>query len=52
MRLGTNELLLILLIVLIIWGPKQIPKLTKMFKKSSEELKKAVEEDEDPTQET
>ena len=34
MKIGTTELLLILAIVLIIFGPSQIPKLTRMFKKS------------------
>ena len=34
MKFGIPELLIILLIVIVIFGPKQIPKLTKMFGKS------------------
>ena len=33
MKIGTTELLLILAVVVIIFGPTQIPKLTKMFGK-------------------
>ena len=33
MRLGTNELIIILVIVLLIVGPTQIPKLAKLFGK-------------------
>ena len=31
MRIGTNELLIILVVVLLIFGPKNLPKLGKMF---------------------
>lgn len=31
MKLGTTELLIILLVVMAIFGPTQIPKLTKML---------------------
>ena len=34
MKIGMNELVVILLIVVILFGPTQIPKLTKMFGKS------------------
>lgn len=34
MRIGTPELLLTLLIVVILFGPSQIPKLGKLFGKS------------------
>jgi sec-independent protein translocase protein TatA len=34
MKLGTTELLIILAVVIVIFGPTQIPKLTKMFGKS------------------
>jgi sec-independent protein translocase protein TatA len=34
MRLGTTELIILLIVVVIIFGPTQIPKLTKMFGKS------------------
>ena len=48
MRLGVQELIIILIIVIIVVGPTQIPKLRKMFKKSAKDLKDAVKEkDED-----
>lgn len=31
MKIGTTELLLVLLVVVILFGPTQIPKLAKMF---------------------
>ena len=34
MKLGVQELIIILIVVIIIFGPTQIPKLTKMFGKS------------------
>ena len=34
MRIGTNELLIILVVVLLIFGPKNLPKLGKMFGKT------------------
>ena len=46
MRLGTNELLLILLIVMIVFGPTQIPKLTKMFGKSVRNFQEGLDEKE------
>ena len=39
MKFGTTELIVILIVVIIIFGPTQIPKLTKMFGKSVEEPK-------------
>lgn len=45
MRLGTTELLLILAVVVIIFGPTQIPKLTKMFGKSVKSFREGVGED-------
>ncbi len=52
-RLGIGELLIILLIVLVILGPKQLPKLSKIFGKSVKELKKGMEEEDDePGKET
>ena len=58
MRIGTNELLIILVVVLLIFGPKNLPKLGKIngFKKgmededaeqSEETVKKADKKDED-----
>ncbi|MBR2810245.1 MAG: twin-arginine translocase TatA/TatE family subunit [Solobacterium sp.] len=43
MRLGTQELMIILLVVVIIFGPTQIPKLTKMFGKSLKSFKDGIE---------
>ena len=45
MRIGTHELLLVLLIVLIVFGPTQIPKLTRMFGRGVKEFKEGLEED-------
>lgn len=34
MRIGTTELLVLLAVVIVLFGPTQIPKLTKMFGQS------------------
>ena len=47
MKLGTLELVVILLVVIIIFGPTQIPKLTKMFGKSVRNFKEGMEEEDD-----
>ena len=48
MRIGTNELLIILVVALLIFGPKNLPKLGKMFGKTINGFKKGMEdEDED-----
>ncbi len=44
MKIGTTELLIILAIIILVFGPSQIPKLAKMFKKSTREFKKGMEE--------
>ena len=44
MKLGTQELIVILLIVVVIFGPTQIPKLAKMFGKGAKEFKKGLSE--------
>ena len=46
MRIGTQQLLIVLLIVLVIFGPTQLPKLVKSLKKTGKELSKAMEDDE------
>ena len=51
MKLGTTELIVIFLIVLLIFGPTQLPKLTKMFGKSVKNFKDGMEE-EDKTEQT
>lgn len=43
MKFGVTELLIILAIVLIIFGPKQIPRLKKTLKKSMKSFKKGAE---------
>ena len=48
MRIGTNELLIILAVALLIFGPKNLPKLGKMFGKTMSNFKKGMDEsDED-----
>ncbi len=44
MRIGVQQLLIVLVIVIIIFGPTQIPKLTKMFGKSVKGFKEGMEE--------
>lgn len=43
-KLGVTELLVILAIVLVIFGPKQLPKLSKMFGKTVSSFKQGMEE--------
>ena len=47
MKLGTTELIIILVVILIIFGPTQIPKLTKMFGKSVKSFKDGIDEAEE-----
>ena len=47
MRIGTNELLIILVVALLIFGPKNLPKLGKMFGKTMNNFKKGMEESDD-----
>jgi sec-independent protein translocase protein TatA len=47
MKLGTTELLIILAVVILIFGPTQIPKLTKMFGKSVKSFKDGMGDDEE-----
>ena len=46
MRIGTNELLIILVVALLIFGPKNLPKLGKMFGKAMNNFKNGMEEGE------
>lgn len=41
--LGPTELAIILVIVLVLFGPKQIPKLGKMFGKAMKDLREGME---------
>ncbi len=45
MKLGTTELLIILAIILLLFGPSQLPKLAKMFGKAKKSYNDAMEED-------
>ena len=45
MRIGTNELLITLVVALLIFGPKNLPKLGKMFGKTINGFKKGMDED-------
>ena len=45
MRIGTQELIIILIVVIIIFGPTPIPKLTKMFGKSVKSFKDGMEDE-------
>ena len=45
MKIGVTELLIILAVVVIIFGPTQIPKLTKMLGKSVRNFRKGMTED-------
>ncbi len=47
MKLGTTELLLILAVVVIIFGPTQIPKLTRMFGKSVKSFREGAGAEDD-----
>lgn len=43
-KVGVTELLLILAIVIVIFGPKQIPKLAQIFGQTIKGFKKGIEE--------
>lgn len=45
MRASTTELLVVLVIVIVIFGPKQLPRLGKMLGASLKSFKKGMEED-------
>ena len=45
MRIGTTELIVILVIALLIFGPKNLPKLGKMFGKTMNNFKKGMEDE-------
>ena len=47
MKIGMNELVVILLIVVILFGPTQIPKLTKMFGKIIKGFKEGIGSEEE-----
>ena len=47
MRIGTQELLIVLAIVIIVFGPTQLPKLTKMFGKSVKSFRDGIADSEE-----
>ena len=53
MRMGTQELLIILVIVLLIFGARKLPDLARSLGSSAKEFRKGIEEgadeDDDPT---
>ena len=50
MKVSMSELLIVLVIVLIVFGPTQIPKLTKMFGKSVKSFKEGMNDGEDDSE--
>ncbi len=50
--LGTNELLIVMVIVLILFGGAKIPQMMKGMGEGMREFKKAAHEDEDVKKET
>lgn len=47
MKPGVTELIVVLVIVIIVFGPTQIPKLTKMLGKSIKNLRAGMADDEE-----
>ena len=47
MKISTTELLIVLAVVVVIFGPTQIPKLTKMMGKSIKNLRAGMSEDDE-----
>lgn len=47
MRIGPTEIFMILIVVLIIFGPKNLPKLGKMFGKTMKGFKEGIEDEDD-----
>lgn len=47
MRIGPQEFIIVLIIVLVIFGPKNLPKLGKMFGKTMSNFKKGMDESEE-----
>ena len=52
MRIGPQEFIIVLIIVLVIFGPKNLPKLGKMFGKTMNNFKKGMEESDDEAEAT
>ena len=52
MRIGPTEIFMILLVVLIIFGPKNLPKLGKMFGKTMKGFQEGINDDDDDDDDT
>ena len=52
MKIGTTEIVMILIVVLIIFGPKNLPKLGKMFGQTMTGFKEGIDEDYDAAKKT
>lgn len=52
MRLGTLELFVILIIVVIVFGPSQIPKLSKLLGKGIKGIRKGLTDVDDGNEES
>ena len=44
MRIGPQELIIVLIIVLVIFGPKNLPKLGNMFGKTTKNFKEGMDD--------
>ena len=44
MRIGPQEFIIVLIIVLVIFGPKNLPKLGKMFGKTMKNFKEGMDD--------
>ena len=49
-KIGMQELIVVLIIVLIIFGPKQLPKLGRMFGKTVKGFKSGIDGEDDVQQ--
>ena len=49
MKIGTTEIVMILIVVLIIFGPKNLPKLGKMFGQTMKGFKEGIDDDDNDT---
>ena len=52
MKIGTTELLVVLAIAILLFGPTQIPKLSKMMGKSIKSFRAGMSDGDEETKET
>ena len=52
MKIGTTELLVVLAIAVLLFGPTQIPKLSRMMGKSIKNFRAGMSDGEEETKET